>query len=341
MASNVVETSFQQDSVYLGVWTNWSHGSVAGLTFTTTLASGDLFVAFLAIFVTFAGSSLWRMISFVIHQMYSQSTPQTLVYHQQQAILRNSETSTTACWRLAGMLWTWRKHAPTTHLKRTWLPLTMGILTFSGFTVAGIFSSRVGTSRGGEVLLVGNHCATIDPSLSSPQNYGLMQKYMASGIRTSANYASTCYTNVRPVEGCRTFVRPSISFNTTRQVACPFPGEDRICHSLNGAIALDSGFLDSHYDLGINSPLSGRFLYRTVSTCAPILNEGYTHVNSSTVPHTMRFMYGADWKQCSNFTDGCTAEFPFPQPHGPSARYDYSVTYVASRSSTLSSANSP
>jgi hypothetical protein len=58
------------------------------------------------------------------------------------------------------MLWTWRKHASTTHLTRIWLPLIMGALTLSGFTVAGIFFSRVGTSRGGEVLLVGNHCAT-------------------------------------------------------------------------------------------------------------------------------------------------------------------------------------
>jgi hypothetical protein len=335
MASNVAGTTLGQDSIYLGIWTDWSHGPIAGLTLTTTLQSGDLLVSFLAIFVTFTGSSFWRIISFVIHQMCSRHTLQPLVYHQQQAILRNSETSTTASWRLAGMLWTWRKHASRTHLKRTWLPLIMGILTFSGFTAAGIFSSRVGTSRGGEVLLIGNNCATIDPSLSSPQNYGLVQKYMVGRVRTSANYASTCYTNVLPVEGCRTFVRPSLPFNITRNVTCPFPGKDRICRSTNGAITLDSGFLDSHYDLGINSPPSGRFLYRTVSTCAPILGEGYTHINASTVPHTMRFVYGADRKQCSTSKDGCTAEFPFQQPHGPNARYDYGVTYVAPRSPNL------
>jgi hypothetical protein len=42
----------EHESVYLGIWTNWSHGSVAGLTLTTTLQNGGLLIAFLALFVS-------------------------------------------------------------------------------------------------------------------------------------------------------------------------------------------------------------------------------------------------------------------------------------------------
>jgi len=131
------------DSVYLGIWTNWSRGSVTGLTFTTTLQNGGLLIAFLALFVTFTGTCFWTIVSFIIHQNMSQKTLQGAVYHQQQAILRNSETSTAALWRLSKMSWTWRKIVPSTLLRSVSLPLVLSLATFCAFSTAGVFSSRV------------------------------------------------------------------------------------------------------------------------------------------------------------------------------------------------------
>jgi hypothetical protein len=48
----IVVMASEHESVFLGIWTNWSHGSVAGLTLTTTLQNGGLLIAFLALFVS-------------------------------------------------------------------------------------------------------------------------------------------------------------------------------------------------------------------------------------------------------------------------------------------------
>jgi len=139
----IVVMASEHESVFLGIWTNWSHGSVAGLTLTTTLQNGGLLIAFLALFVTFTGTCFWSIVSFIIHQKMSRRAPQSAVYHQQQAILRNSDTSTAALWRLSRMSWTWRKVVPSDLLKTVSLPLIMSLATFFAFTTAGVFSSRV------------------------------------------------------------------------------------------------------------------------------------------------------------------------------------------------------
>lgn len=40
-----------QNSVYLGIWTNWSKGAVMGATLTLDRAQGNLLIAFTAVFV--------------------------------------------------------------------------------------------------------------------------------------------------------------------------------------------------------------------------------------------------------------------------------------------------
>jgi hypothetical protein len=100
MSTKLVQSAVDNKLVYLGVWTNWSQGSVAGLTLTTTIQNGGLLIAFLALFVTFSGTCFWSIISVVIHQILGRQGPQTASYHQQQAILRNSDTRVTAFWRL-------------------------------------------------------------------------------------------------------------------------------------------------------------------------------------------------------------------------------------------------
>ena len=54
--------------IYLGVWTNWSLGGrIKGSTITLDHHNGALLTAFLAVFIAFAGSRLWRIVCFVIH----------------------------------------------------------------------------------------------------------------------------------------------------------------------------------------------------------------------------------------------------------------------------------
>lgn len=316
-------------SVYLGIWTNWSHGAVAGLTYTTTIQNGGLIIAFLALFVTFTGTCFWTIVSFVVHQILSREAPQCAIYHQQQAILRSSDTSAAALWRLFKLLWAWRRSAPATSLKSTLLPLVASTVTFCAFAVTGLFSSRVATSRGGEVLVVGDRCATLNVSLYTQENYAMAQSYGAGRIRSSANYKSSCYVTSGSTENCRTLVRKALPIQITHGRPCPFPGKSSICRSSENALRLDSGLLNSNYNLGINSPPSSRFLYRTVSECAPILSEPYMRRNDSTSPKTVQLLYGDDSSQCGESPDGCTMIIGIGRETGSrAARNEYTVRFV-------------
>ena len=102
--------SSQDYEVHLGFWTNWSYGKVRGGTITVTQSNGSLLIAFIALFVATAGKSLWRLLCFALHSIWSQpSIPQDGWYHQRQAILRNSETALYGFWQLLCSMIAWKK----------------------------------------------------------------------------------------------------------------------------------------------------------------------------------------------------------------------------------------
>ena len=45
----------------------------------------------------------------------------------------------------------------------------------------------------------------------------------------------------------------------TRGTACPFSGQESICRNVSGNIQIDTGFINSHFDLGINAPKTGSY----------------------------------------------------------------------------------
>lgn len=315
-------------SVYLGFWTNWSQGATAGLTYTTTLDNGAFFIAFLALFVTFTGTCFWSIVSFIIHQIFSRQAPQNAIYHQQQAILRTSDTSSAALWRLITLSWAWRKVSCAASLKSTFIPLVASLATFSAFTIAGIFSSRVASSRDGEVLINGHNCATVNLTLMASATDNTAEYYGAGRLRSSFNYKSVCYPNSGSTDSCRTFARSSLPYTVTHGTPCPFPGGDRICLSNNGSIRLDSGFLNSHHDLGINAPPSSRYLYRTVAECSPLRDEDYVRYNETNSSKTLQFLYGNSAVGCGH-RDGCTVEVGASRRSGNLLGLNqYTVSYV-------------
>lgn len=193
-----------------------------------------------------------------------------------------------------------------------------------------MFSSRVATSRGSEVLVVGDKCATLNrSSLFTTQNIHSSQSYLASRIRSSANYEANCHRKSRSAEKCRTLVRDTLPITITKGDPCPFPRDDRICRSPASALRLDSGFLDSHRDLGINSQPSPKFLYRTVNECAPIKDEGYMNWNISAKPQNVQFLYEDDPVICGENQSGCTRQFDIVRfgEGGPrTARSEYGIS---------------
>lgn len=273
-------------SVYVGGWINWTRGRILGATLTLTARNGAFMVAFLALFVRLAGSHLWSIFCFAIHQGRSCRRRRDGFHHQQQAILRNSRSATNALWQLLQARWSWRSNTQ----RPVWrsVPLVLSATVhIAVFAVAGIFSSHV-TTTNSEALIRSSHCGSwptdMIKRLHSP-NGGAFDAFLAWSIDTrhetslSFNYARSCYNTTPFSTDCNTYVRRRLNSTVDLDADCPFFA-GMCLNASSKAIQLDTRFIDSHSDLGINAPKDNRITYRRVMTCAPVETEGFT---SSTV----------------------------------------------------------
>ncbi|KAF3026533.1 hypothetical protein E8E14_013770 [Neopestalotiopsis sp. 37M] len=155
------------------------------------------------------------------------------------------------------MGWIWRVNQNLRYYKRI-LPLLVITSTLAGvLTIAAGFSSRLARNNY-EVLLLGNNCGDpIRANLISQDD--LYQKEIprqAQTLSSASNYALSCYSqNTSSTESCHSMVKPSLTYTVDADAPCPF---GLTCLDNNIGIKLDSGIIDSHMDLGINSPLERR-----------------------------------------------------------------------------------
>lgn len=329
-----------KDEVYLGVWTNWSHGRTRGATLTMTRQNGGLLIAFLALFVGIAGTSFWRVGCFLIHRYLSKHAGDA-VYHQRQAILRNASDSQSGLWALLHTCWAWRRYslAP----RRLFPSILFAILTFVGFIVAGTFSSAVSTSMGQEVLLKESfNCGSwhANAEKESSAELVLLGSYFSMRMASSLAYSRRCYTVNAEPRDCAVFIQPNLQYTVDLNATCPFSRKEDICLNIFRNLRVDSGYIDSHNHLGINSPPKTRILYRKVVDCAPLRTKGYTEnftfvpANESYVPKikddgkpptsndVTRYFYGRQ-KSAGNFT------YQYPIGGIPGNAYsDYTVRSV-------------
>ena len=298
--------------VHLGFWINWSYSSIQGATITLTHQHGAFLVAFLAIFVGVVGKSLWRIFCFALHSTLSSSTSQDGLYHQRQVILRNSTNSFDGFMELVRSYWAWRKKAQRAHLRLV-PTILFALLTSVAFGVAGILSSSVSWAIGDEVLISGENCAIVDTRADSEGYLTVIPPYMSKQTAAASTYALQCYGSASVSNSCGTFVKASLPVIIKRDAACPFSEEMCLSNSTN--IFLDSGRLDSHYDLGINSPPEMRFQLRYTHHCGPIVTKNYTTIyfadNSSKPLAYMRYHYGPHTILTANSTEqNLTFEYP-------------------------------
>lgn len=303
--STVSRTDFD---VHLGFWTEWGQGRINGATLTLTRRDGGFLMSFVAIFIALSGKSLWRICCFIIHRSLSTTLPQDGLHHQRQAILRNADTPEGGAWKLAEALIAWRKHARRPILRL--LPLALlAFVTFTALLIGGIFSSRVATDGGSEVLLTGKRCgpatsANVTTQADSDKYFDWQIPYTAARATAYSNYAMQCYTDAKNSDDCHLYVKPSISTNITKRASCPFAEE--MCKSKGENIIVDSGFINSHHDLGINAPAEERFDLRLLYNCAPISSEGFKKTvkrsNDSGSPEVVqvRVYYSAAWSMLTS-----------------------------------------
>ncbi|KAI0431176.1 hypothetical protein F5Y09DRAFT_205811 [Xylaria sp. FL1042] len=275
-----------QYPIHLGTWTNWSRGRVLGFTLTLGRQEANLLIAFTAFFIAFVATRFWRVLCFAFHQLYATSTSQNVIYHQRQAILRNSSTPEGGIQQLVQLIWANR------HSDDRFAPLLVVIVAFlsiTAFTVAGGLSSQISNAVGTEVLLQSRNCGTLDGDISDSQIFFALAPTQAQLVDNAANYAQQCYSaNAGGNLDCGRFVTQKLTSIVDDDAPCPF--ERKICRS-NSNIRVDSGYIDSREHLGINRP--ERFFARNVLHCAPITTTGYTSQRNTSIGNYTVYHYGS------------------------------------------------
>lgn len=314
-------------TIYTGFWIDWSRGSVLGSTLTLSAENSAFLVAFIALFVRFVGGQLWEVLAFLLSTTRSTAEPQDAIYHQQQAILRNTSQPLSVLWGMLKLTWFWKD--TTTRAQRRAVAFILGSLAYVvAFAVASIFSSKISSADSEVLLLSGPNCGfwsspdyeSYNPAEESIQHFMMKNAQVFSTVNRfmgeSHVYVAQCYnsTSTSPTEFCLPYGKDRISWSTLNHTTCPF--ED-MC--IADAIQFDTGFLNSRTHLGINTRHE-HIEYRRVMTCAPITTEnhvsGYVDANETGAyagiktwedETFLKFFYG----QCINYNNNDNTTFVY------------------------------
>ena len=334
VASNLGVSS--EPGVHIGFWTNWSHGRVLGATLTLDQKDGALLIAFVALFVAFVGARLWKIACYALHHYFSDSANRDALYHQRQAVLRNSDTAEAGLLRWSMIILAWRNR--TDRLYSRIVPLAIFcVIMLGGFSAGGILSSRIASSSTNQVLINSGYCgvnilgAALPGSDRNPavvqdrRFFTVLIPFLAQRLVYYADYAQQCYTENPAIEACKVYVKPQLPSTVDRAAECPF--QDEICKLKNGNIRIDTGYLNSHDDFGFNTPPDERFLYRRITHCAPLVANGYTSQTNFSGNGTQtsyeQLLYGP-------YADTPDTNVTFMYPQTPTSEYLFATAGSAS-----------
>ena len=296
-ASHGLQSSIDQYPIYTGFWINWSRGKVMGATLTLRQSDANLLMAFIALFIAFVTARVWRILCFILHQVYSVSYPQNAAYHQRQAILCNSASPENGARLLFHLLFVGR-HSSNCDRFRTSISAIMAIVCICCSTAAGGLSSLISTAVGNEVLLKSANCGRIlMPETPEPiertSAYLACISYGAQQIGNAENYAQQCYSDDSTgVLECGRFAEKNLPVYTDTMAACPF--EEEMCRSPSENLRIDTGHIDSHDGFSLNTPTNRRITWRNVLHCAPLATKEFTSYRSTSTGNLTVYNYGLE-----------------------------------------------
>lgn len=268
-----------------------------GATLTLDRIEGNLLIAFTAVFVGIVTERLWRIACIMFYRARSSSKPEDGLYHQQQAVLRNSSSTFATIWSLLQLIWAWKNIG--THAFGRVLPtLLTAVFCLGVFTVAGGFSSSISSGISDEVLLKGTNCAVMHYMTHASGAQRVALPHDAQKIHSAANYAEQCYSpdssrvsDSAGVFDCRYFAKDHLPSTVDNEAPCPF--SEGICRSNDSNIRLDTGYLSLLNDLGVNGPPDQDIHFRAVLHCAPLESQDYTQQLYGPSHNLTAYNYGA------------------------------------------------
>lgn len=284
-----------QYPVYVGAWTNWFRGRIMGATLTLKQADANLLISFIAFLIAFVSTRFWRILRFVLHQAYSTSKPRDVVYHQCQAILRNSTSPEDGAQLLSHLLLANRR-SKNIFRSRPAFSAIMAIVCVGGFTAAGGYSSLILTSAGNEVLLKPINCLRLGSQspdvINSTSAYLAISSSIAQKISSAESYAPKCHSTSNTDPDCGRFVVQKLATQVDKAATCPF--QSRMCRTQTANLRIDTGYINSHIDLGLNSPAGQRIWWRNIFHCAPLITDGFTIQGVSSFGNVTMYNYGPE-----------------------------------------------
>lgn len=174
---------------------------------------------------------------------------------------------------------------------------------------------QISTVTGNEVSVSSDKCGIVVEPDSVLENYRNDVPYFNQRFVSGYSYARQCYGNNTATQLCSSYKIPALPIHMSNTTDCPFPGKEQICLPNSTTLTLDTGLLDSHDHLGINTPPSNRFAFRRVDQCIPLVVDKYSHINSSK-PFTasnasVEYRYGMQ-NDDTDLVDPATFRIPVP-----------------------------
>ena len=267
----------------------------------------------MALVTSVSMGQLWSILRFAAHQFRSTEPPRGGLHHQQQAVLRSDAASASVLASLIKIAWAWKsKHIGA--IRQSSPLIALAALHLALLAASAIFSSRVAIA-GDEVLLRAGLCGWADGSASSEMNSTERADSQTAAwsvgrelATRSQRYARSCYNTTGKSQAepgaCKSYAAAQLPF-TARSVPCPFSKD--IC-ALPDAAQIDTGYIDSINDLGINTSPELRVRFRRLFTCAPLLAEERFSSNWTQAPlarlpgDTYRYYFLGPAAPSPNFT---------------------------------------
>jgi hypothetical protein len=272
--------------IFQGFWRNLSKETTRSLTLTLCPTYSVILTNAFALFVAMSGGQLWTIIRFTLHQLRANASPETTskTHNQQQVVLRNATTDIATARLMLYLAWSCRKNARGA-IATCITILVLALFNAAFFMVAGTFSNTL-INAGSTVLSRSPFCGVWNETyldtvgngnnISSMDTLSLSTEYIgydAQEVQLNLEYAQTCYSNKNSTywdSSCGAFEKPRLNWTQTLSSACPF--QSRACSHDADVITFDTGHIDSHIDLGINSNVKDRLTYRRVTQCT-VLND--------------------------------------------------------------------
>ncbi|KAF9773352.1 hypothetical protein IL306_008858 [Fusarium sp. DS 682] len=265
--------------IHWGLWHNYSLDYSQQLTLPAFL--GSILVASTSTFISIAGGQLWSLIAFIVYHCRAAPGEQHDGIHlSQQALYKNINSPLGLVWSLikgnivyAGReswkKWWKQRSSPYTTRRKRRLCLFGGLptliwLLYTAAASASPFLTTHKVYKGNKVLAKSRNCGFEQWDRSTPQGNIAFQKNSLRIASAALNYVNNCYNSTNALS-FSVMPRQKLNYGVYQTSDCPFGNRCKV-----SPITMETGWMDSHEDFGMNAPSSDRVQMRKQATCAVV-----------------------------------------------------------------------